>query len=132
MDNLHHPIQVGRFGDGNCLWGYIYVQDGNVVYEVKAIIAIAAGQIRDSDPTDADIRGHHRAMLVRAAKEAQARSKTTFIFKGNQANPNFQSHANKLAVKCGIPTSGRRFDFGGSFPHYEVTLYAAAILADNP
>jgi len=132
MDNLNHPIRVGRFGDGNCLWGHICVQEGDVIYEVKAIIAITNGQIRDSDPTDADIRGHHRAMLVRAAKEAQARSKTTFIFKGNQANPNFQKHANQLAVQCGIPTSGRQVHSGGSFPHYEVTLYAAAILADNP
>ncbi len=50
--------------------------------------------------------------------------------KGDYANANFEAHANKLAQEVGAPNSGRRFPTGpDAYPHYQVTLDVAKVLA---
>jgi hypothetical protein len=49
---------------------------------------------------------------------------------GEQVNPNFRDHANRLADRVGVPSSGRiTKTIAGAHPDYAVTLDVSKVLA---
>ncbi len=117
--------RVGPYGaPGSLLARIETAHDGDVIYRVTAIILVGPS------PTLADARAAHRYMLWSAATLARRAGRATFTFYGEQANPNFRAHADRLAAQVGVPNSGRipRAMTGGH-PDYAVTLDAVKVLA---
>jgi hypothetical protein len=80
----------------------------------------------------AKARAAHRAMIQRAAQEAQKRGQKEFKFRGIEASDDFRTHANKLANEVGVARSGTASpSSSGGLPNYEVTLDTAKVLASN-
>lgn len=107
-------VRLGGFGEANCLWGRVITQDGMVLYEVNAIIALAKDQL-GSDPTIAsgEVHSENSRMLRFAAETAKRMGQSTFLYIGRQANTNFRIHADRKAEKYGFPFSGAEYGAGG-------------------
>ncbi len=108
--------------------GYVHEQE-QVVYNVKSIV-MKGGRTATEEADIQTARLAHREMIRRAAQAARKRGQKEFVMKGDYANANFEAHANKLAQEVGVPNSGRRFPTGpDAYPHYQVTLDVAKVLA---
>lgn len=117
--------RVGGYGTPGSLLARIENTGGNIVYRVTAII------LKGPSLTLADARAAHRYMLWSAASLAQRAGQATFTLLGEQANQNFRDHADKLARQVGMAGSGRSPGgiAGAPYADYEVTLFAARVLA---
>ncbi len=72
-------------------------------------------------------------MIRRAANKAEQNGLTEFKLLGENANPNFQLHADKLGRGIGIANSGLKLpgDGGQGFLNYQVTLQVSKVRASN-
>ena len=69
-------------------------------------------------------------MIWSAADLASQAGRATFTLLGEQANPNFRAHADRLAQRVGVPGSGRiTRTMAGAHPDYAVTLDVSKVLA---
>jgi hypothetical protein len=120
-----HSVSVGVYNTPGHLVARIEMEQGQIVYRV-------AGIHLKSGAKAANARAAHRAMIQRAAQEAQKRGQKEFKFRGIEASDQFRAHANKLADDVGVPASGKAFpSSSGGLPNYEVTLDTAKVLASN-
>src|SRR5262245_59437586 len=94
--------RVGPYGGPGSLLARIETDhNGDVIYRIAAII------LTGEAPTLADARAAHRYMIWSAADLASQGGRATFKLLGEQANPNFRAHADRLAQQVGVPGSGQ-------------------------
>jgi hypothetical protein len=120
-----HSVSVGVYNTPGHLVARLEMEQGAVVYRI-------AGIHLKSGVKAANARAAHRAMIQRAAQEAQKRGQKEFKLRGIEASDEFRTHANKLAGQVGVARSGRASaSSSGGLPNYEVTLDTARVLASN-
>ncbi|WP_367025573.1 SpvB/TcaC N-terminal domain-containing protein [Methylococcus sp. ANG] len=121
-------VRINRFGDADSLHARIEVGDSQVTYRVTGISAYDEAAGRMAAPGQSAARAAHREMLRQAARIAQARGQPEFTMIGEQANPNFQAHAARLARTVGDPSSIRVSGSGAGHPNVRVRLRVDAVL----
>jgi len=124
-------VRVGTFGRPGNLIGSISAGEDGVTYVVKSIILKGGTNAAETANIHA-ARLAHREMIRRAAELARKNGQSQFKLLGDQANANFQAHANNLAREVGIPGSGRVVSqMTAAHPNYEVILDVAKVLASR-
>jgi hypothetical protein len=124
-------VSIGGYGKPGNLIGRVDVDLANrqVIYRVRSIILRGEGDAADISLA----RAAHREMIRRAAKKAEQNGLTEFKLLGENANANFQLHADKLGREIGIANSGLKLpgDGGQGFLNYQVTLQVSKVRASN-
>jgi hypothetical protein len=116
-------VRLGTPGEAGNLYSSIQSTGQGVVYRVDMIV------LEGENAAVATARATHREMIRRSAQAAQSAGQNQFKMVGKQANPNFRTHADRLAQEVGVPGSGKSLGSGPGYSDYEVTLEATKVLA---
>jgi hypothetical protein len=119
MQGDHPAVRLGQYGRPGNLIARVDSAGEGVTYRVTSIVLRGEGATAEIQLA----RSAHRAMIRRAAEMARKVGAKTFKLVGEQAGPNFRTHADALAEQIGIPKSGKvTSKIGGAYGDYEVTL----------